>query len=183
MKSREFWVGVLGGVFVSLLVGLFALPALGIFNISAARKPGFLDWWGDTNWHGSLVWRAPEAAIPATADSAKGMGHFLSTCAHCHGLPNGARSEWAHHMQPMPPKLWEKPTQAMSDGELFRVIDQGVRMTGMPAFGAIHAEQDIWNMVAFVRQLDGRAKGQQSSPKPHGQDAPARHQHGSAKGD
>lgn len=42
----------------------------------------------------------------------------------------------------------------MSDGGIFYVVDSGIRMTGMPAFGPDHSEDEIWNLVATVRQLE-----------------------------
>lgn len=154
MRSGAFWVGVLGGALAAALIGLFAVPKLGLFDMSATGSPGILDWWGNTNWESSLEWRAPDTELPATADADEGLEHYAATCLECHGAPDAERAEWAHHMQPTPPKLWEKGTQGMSDGQLFHVIREGVRMTGMPAFGPEHAEKDIWNMVAFVRQLN-----------------------------
>ena len=41
----------------------------------------------------------------------------------------------------------------MTDGELFSLVKDGIRMTGMPSFGPIHSDGDIWNIVAFVRRL------------------------------
>ena len=41
----------------------------------------------------------------------------------------------------------------LSDGELFWIIENGVRFTGMPAFGGVHRAQDSWNLVLFIRHL------------------------------
>jgi mono/diheme cytochrome c family protein len=166
MRSRAFWIGVLGGIVASVLIGLFALPALGLFDMTASGGSGLLDWWGHTNWERSLKWRAPETEIPASADATRGEEHYHMTCLQCHGAPGTTAAEWADHMQPKPPKLWEQHTQQMSDGELFYVISKGVRMTGMPAFGPNHSDEEIWNIVAFVRQLDQRA-GKQDKQARH----------------
>ncbi len=57
-------------------------------------------------------------------------------------------------MLPSPPDL-ASSTKDMTDGEVFYVIDQGVRMTGMPAFGPVTASQDdLWAMVSAIRKLD-----------------------------
>jgi mono/diheme cytochrome c family protein len=154
MRSGAFWIGVIGGALSAALIGLFAVPALGVFDMAATGSPGFLDWWGLTNWENSLEWRAPDTTLPATASADEGLEHYSSSCIDCHGAPDAERAEWAHHMRPLAPKLWQKGTQEMSDGELFRVVSEGVRMTGMPAFGPEHETKDIWNIVAFVRQLN-----------------------------
>jgi mono/diheme cytochrome c family protein len=41
----------------------------------------------------------------------------------------------------------------MPDGELFWTISHGIRMTGMPAMGATHSEEELWRIAAFVREL------------------------------
>jgi mono/diheme cytochrome c family protein len=176
MTNRALWVGLFGGAVAAALIGLFAVPALGIFNMSVTGKPGLLDWWGDTNLHSSLFWRAPHAKIPSTADAGEGMEHFKSTCLQCHGAPETAPAEWAPRMQPMPPELWQEGTQQMTDGELFYVVAQGVRMTGMPAFEPEHSPEEIWNIVAFVRELDNLTEQQK---RQLGQAAEAyQHHHG-----
>jgi mono/diheme cytochrome c family protein len=163
MKSGTFWVGILGGVIVSFLIGFFLLPLTGIFPTTATGKPNLLDWWGHTNLESSVAWHSPDASIPADANLAEGFEHYRSMCLHCHGAPNADREEWAHHMLPKPPELWEEDTQNEEDGELFYIVSNGIRMTGMPAFGPIHSEKDIWNMVAFLRQLNNLSEEQKQT--------------------
>jgi mono/diheme cytochrome c family protein len=154
MQGR-LWFGIVLGIIFSALVGLAVLPFLGVFPTSARGKPNILDWWGHTNLESSLRWRAPDSTLPADARPAHGFGHYLSTCIYCHGGPDVPRKEWANHMLPKPPELWHRETQEhLTDGELFYIISNGIRMTGMPAFGVTHGDRGAWNMVAFVRQLD-----------------------------
>lgn len=154
MKSRTFWVGVFGGAVATVLIGLFAAPATGVLNMSAADGAGFLDWWGNTAWHSSLAWRAPKESLPTSADVQLGLEHFGQACVECHGAPGMDRESWAEHMLPEPPHLWEKDTQGMSDGQLYRILDKGVGRTGMPAFGESLDEHHLWSLVAAIRQLD-----------------------------
>ena len=57
-------------------------------------------------------------------------------------------------LYPKPPNLREEETQKLSDGELFWIIENGVRFTGMPAFGGTHGSQeDSWKLVTFIRQI------------------------------
>jgi len=154
MKKGAFWVGILGGVVLSGIIGFLLLPLFGIFDTKATGKLNILDWWGETNLENSLRWRAPNNEIPASADTAAGFEYYRTMCLHCHGAPEASREEWAYYMLPHPPKLWENDTQEMRDGEFFTLIKDGIRMTGMPAFGPTHSDSDIWNMVAFMRQLN-----------------------------
>ena len=153
MKNVAFWIGILGGLILAACFGFLLLPNLGVFDMTATGKPGILDWWGRTNLKNSVKRRAPKAMIPAAADSSKGAGIYQSICIYCHGAPNAPREKWAHYMLPEPPKLWEKEIQEMTDGELFFIVSHGIRMTGMPAFGADRTDMDIWNVVAYIRLL------------------------------
>jgi mono/diheme cytochrome c family protein len=147
-------VGAVTGAVVAVLFGLFALPELGVFGMSATGDSGVLDWWGDTNWRSSLSWRAPDEMLPATADANAAFEHYQGSCIHCHGAPGVSPDDWAGRMRPQPPELWQEGTQDMTDGELFRVVKQGVRMTGMPAFSPEHDDAELWNIVALVRGLE-----------------------------
>jgi mono/diheme cytochrome c family protein len=155
MNSGSFWSGILGGLVLAVLIGFGVLPFLGLFETSATGEPGILDWWGNTNLHSALKRQAPNSKIPQGADLAEGFEHYRNMCLHCHGAPDAEREEWAKNMLPKPPELWKKELQEeMTEGELFYIINHGIRMTGMPAFGPAHGEQGVWNMVAFIRQLD-----------------------------
>ena len=155
MRYGTFWAGILGGLILAAVIGFGILPYLGIFTTTATGKPGILDWWGDINLHNAVERQAPEMKIPPQADLAEGFEHYRNMCLHCHGAPNAGREKWATHMLPKPPKLWEKKFQEKkTDGQLFYIVNHGIRMTGMPAFGPLHGETGVWNMVAFVRRLD-----------------------------
>jgi mono/diheme cytochrome c family protein len=155
MNKSTFWAGIAAGIFLSLLIGFLILPVLGIFDTTATGKLNILDWWGEVNLENSLRWRATDSKIPADTDTARGFALYREMCLHCHGAPGAEREKWAHHMLPLPPKFWEDGEfKDMSDGEIFSLVRDGIRMTGMPAFGPFHSEKDIWNMVAFIRRLD-----------------------------
>ena len=154
MKSVTFWLGILIGIILTGLVSLFVLPRIGTFDMTATGDKNILDYWGETNLDSTISQRAPKTTLPSTADPTQGLVHYTAVCIHCHGGPGASREEWAQNMLPKPPALWLPHLQELSDGELFYIINSGIRMTGMPAFGPTHSEKDIWNMVAIVRQLD-----------------------------
>ncbi len=61
-----------------------------------------------------------------------------------------------HGLYPKPPDLRAEHTQKLSDGELFWIIENGVRFTGMPAFGGSSehgSKEDSWKLVRFIRHL------------------------------
>jgi len=93
--------------------------------------------------------------IASTAQSLHdGQLHFADHCSVCHGNDGGGQTMFGLGLYPKPPDLRSAETQKLSDGELFWVIENGVRFTGMPAFsGHGGAEEDSWRLVSFIRHL------------------------------
>jgi mono/diheme cytochrome c family protein len=82
--------------------------------------------------------------------------HFADHCAICHGNDGSGETAMGRGMYPKPPDLRASQTQERSDGEIFWIIENGVRMTGMAAFGGSGANgnsQDSWELVHFIRHL------------------------------
>jgi mono/diheme cytochrome c family protein len=83
-----------------------------------------------------------------------GMLHFADHCAICHDNDGGGETMIGGGLYPKPPDLRKEQTQKLSDGEIFWIIENGVRFTGMPAFGGQHGSQeDSWKLVHFIRHL------------------------------
>jgi cytochrome c553 len=85
---------------------------------------------------------------------ADGRAHFADHCAGCHGN-DGKGAGMGSQMYPKAPDMTLRPTQSLSDGELFSIIENGVRLTGMPGFGSGTAESAYgsWGLVHFIRHL------------------------------
>jgi mono/diheme cytochrome c family protein len=80
--------------------------------------------------------------------------HFADHCASCHANDGSGDTMYGKGLYPKPPDLRKSETQNLSDGELFWIIENGVRFTGMPAFGGGHgSEEDSWKLVLFIRHL------------------------------
>jgi hypothetical protein len=81
--------------------------------------------------------------------------HFADHCAVCHGNDGKGESGMGKQMYPRTPDMTLAATQQLSDGELFSTIENGVRLTGMPAFGNGTAEsaEGSWKLVHFLRHL------------------------------
>jgi mono/diheme cytochrome c family protein len=96
--------------------------------------------------------RNPVAATPENIRD--GRLHFADHCAICHGNDGSGNTMIGKGLYPKPPNLREEETQKLSDGELFWIIENGVRFTGMPAFGGTHgAQEDSWKLVTFIRHI------------------------------
>jgi mono/diheme cytochrome c family protein len=85
----------------------------------------------------------------------EGRAHFADHCAFCHGNDGKGQTEIGRHLYPKAPDMASATTQSLSDGELFYIIKNGVRLTGMPAWGEDTAEDDrqSWHLVHFIRHL------------------------------
>lgn len=164
MRSRKFWAGALFGAVAAGLLGLL-VAASGVIPMMASQEPGPIDEIGHLMWNSSVHWRAPSKSNPLADDPEavrNGLEHYAEDCLPCHGAPDREGAEYAAHMLPQPPELWKDHVQHMSDGALFHVIEHGVRMTGMPAFGEEESEEEIWELVAAVRSLDSLTPEQEA---------------------
>jgi mono/diheme cytochrome c family protein len=94
--------------------------------------------------------------VPLNADVLKeGRSHFADHCAICHGNDGSGQTPIGKNVYPKAPDLRQADTQSLSDGELFWVIHNGIRFTGMPAWGSGDPEKDhdSWKLVHFIRHL------------------------------
>jgi predicted CXXCH cytochrome family protein len=99
---------------------------------------------------------------------------FVARCAFCHGPDGSGETTVGRNLYPKPPDLRSAVTQKLTDGQIHYIIQNGVRLTGMPAWGNPHEEQgDIsWKLVLFIRDLRqptiaDRAKQQAAATSAH----------------
>jgi mono/diheme cytochrome c family protein len=112
-----------------------------------------------------LATYARDAAIPSSAKSLgnpvhsspdverEAMAHFADHCAVCHANNGSGQTMFGKGMYPKPPDLRLAQTQSMTDGELFYIVENGIRMSGMPAFGGPDTADDSWKLVYSIRHL------------------------------
>lgn len=79
--------------------------------------------------------------------------HFQDHCAICHGPDGRGRSPIGQSLFPKAPDMTQSATEQLSDGEIFHVIQNGVRYTGMPAWAAEHSPDETWQLVSFIRHI------------------------------
>jgi mono/diheme cytochrome c family protein len=98
--------------------------------------------------------RTMENPVPATpANMAAAKEHYVEHCAACHALDGSGETILGRNMYPRAPDLRRSETQNLADGELHYIISEGVRFTGMPAFGGDESTVEIWQLVPFLRRL------------------------------
>jgi mono/diheme cytochrome c family protein len=93
--------------------------------------------------------------MPSAAVLEEAMGHFADHCANCHANDGSGNTEMGRGLFPKAPDMRLPATQNMTDGELFYVIEHGIRFTGMPAWstGTKAGEESTWHLVHFIRHL------------------------------
>ena len=86
---------------------------------------------------------------------AEGLAHFADHCAACHGDDGTGNTEMGRGLYPKAPDMRQTATQSLTDGELFYVIEHGIRFTGMPAWrtGTGSGEEASWQLVHVIRHL------------------------------
>jgi mono/diheme cytochrome c family protein len=84
-----------------------------------------------------------------------GLSHYADHCASCHAADGSGKTELGAGLFPKAPDMREAATQRLTDGELFYVIEHGIRFTGMPAWstGTSEGETASWQLVRFIRHL------------------------------
>jgi cytochrome c len=162
---------------IVIAVALIAVAAASVLHdgVSSRAKPTALET--------MMAREVRHMAIPASARSMQNPVvetpenlrdarlHFADHCAICHANDGSGDTMIGRNLYPMPPELRHDETQKLADGELFWIIENGVRFTGMPAFGgAPGSEQDSWKLVSFIRHLphlteDERMEMERYNPK------------------
>jgi len=128
-------------------------------GLSARDKPSAAEEMLARQFRRMAVPRADREAknpVPLTPEVLKeARAHFADHCATCHGNDGRGQTKIGQNLYPKAPDMLKPETQSMTDGELFYVIHNGIRLTGMPAWGEGPPEQDLdsWMLVHFVRSL------------------------------
>jgi len=150
----------------ALLLAVFAVMmgvAVGVYfitvGVSARSSPGALETSAARALRGVAVrmrTRGLTNPIPVSEEIlAEGRAHFADHCASCHGNDGGGNTEMGRGLYPRAPDMRLPATQNLSDGELFYIIENGVRLTGMPGWstGTASGEESTWHLVHFIRHL------------------------------
>jgi mono/diheme cytochrome c family protein len=168
--------GILILVVLLVFAGLVVILGVSILHngLSARAKPTLLET--------IMARNARHLAIPASAIALKNPVptsaehfrdarlHFADHCATCHGNDGSGDTMLGRGLYPKPPDLRLPESQKLTDGELFWIIENGVRFTGMPAFSSPGSQNDTWKLVYFIRHLpkltaDERMEMENYNPK------------------
>ena len=90
---------------------------------------------------------------PTTEVLREARAHFADHCAICHGNDGSGKTEIGQNLYPKAPDMRQSETQSLTDGQLYYIIHNGIRLTGMPAWGGPDKDNDSWRLVLFIRHL------------------------------
>jgi mono/diheme cytochrome c family protein len=156
---RAFGYVVLGFVAAAVILAATGVVYLKSTGMSTRGEPGRIEAMIARSARAMAIpssARALQNPIPASSDViAEGMAHYADHCASCHANDGSGKTEMGQGLFPKAPDMRLAPTQELSDGELFYVIEHGIRFTGMPGWGTGTAagEQSSWRLVHFMRHL------------------------------
>ena len=128
-------------------------------GVSAREQPGRLETFLAGNVRNLAVSRRARNlrnAVERTPEIvAAGRAHFADHCASCHANDGSGQTAMGQGLFPSRPHMRLARTQDLSDGELFYIIENGIRFTGMPGWGTGEAsgEAASWHLVHFIRHL------------------------------
>ncbi|MGE0005010.1 MAG: c-type cytochrome [Parvibaculaceae bacterium] len=146
---------------VAVFLGVLPFAAIlfawiGFFNVGASSGH-----WRITDWFLHFAMRSAVRTYALAVDVPEELprsaiqpaaGHYAKGCAMCHGAPGETRSPPVLRMLPQPPDL-ARTVGEWTDAQLFRIVKHGIRFTGMPAWPAQARDDEVWAMVAFLREL------------------------------
>ena len=150
----------MGGISVcAIACAAVALLVVNAHGFSASTMPTTMERW--------IARRARSAALPNDASArtnpvantrevlAQARAHWADHCASCHANNGAGDTQLGRHTYPPAPDMRLPETQRMTDGELFYIIQNGIRLSAMPAWGggSGHDEEDSWKLVRFIRHL------------------------------
>jgi mono/diheme cytochrome c family protein len=157
--AAKFWI-LFGAILLLAAEGIAAaVIASRAHGWSAREAPTSIERW--------IARRVRNAALPADAKSqvnpvpntieilVDARAHWADHCASCHANDGSGDTTMGKGMFPPAPDMRRSATQDLSDGELFYIIQNGIRLTGMPAWGggSSHDAEDSWKLVRFIRHL------------------------------
>jgi len=179
-----------GIVLVCLGVAAIIFAWSGIYNIAATEHH-----WGITSSfiymlrNRSIAAHSEDTQVPNLSDAKlreDGFPHYHETCRLCHGGPGYPSAEFAEGLYPSPPSMTSGSIQkALSDAEIYWIVKHGLKMTGMPAFGRTHDEEQLWGIVSIVEEIPRMSPEQYrqlvKSTNPGGEKSHG-HSHGTTEG-
>ena len=152
------WLSIIGALAIVVAFGAAVFFFGGFYSVAATEEePGIVKWallkvrLASVDRHAT---EGPPGSLDNSALVQEGARAFLARgCTNCHGGPGVEWAKFSEGLNPGPPDLKDVVNER-EPRQLFWVIKNGIKMTGMPSFGAIEVpDQEIWSIVAFLKKL------------------------------
>ena len=145
---------------IFVLVVVLIVISLMRFNLTALHDPGPTETRLANLSTRYFIYRASRQGIPPrpkdiTASIERGGSHYGLECGVCHAEDGRAQRAPGQLMYPRASDLTSTQVQSYSDEELFWIVQNGIRFTGMPAFGDVESPDHVWDLVNYMRALPG----------------------------
>ena len=152
---------ILAAVLIVVLCGLAVIFAFTQFDLSALQNPGQAETFLANQAKRILIYRSSRSGIPSPpnnpqASLEQGETLYGNYCGMCHGSDGHTLTDNGRWMYPRASDLTSASVQQYSDPELFWIIKNGIRFSGMPGFGKVESDEHIWNLVKYIRTLPGK---------------------------
>jgi len=153
------------------LAGALLIVGLTQIKLDALQEPDHLETVLAMGAKHFLVrWNSREG-IPAAPKNLQtsveeGDKLYATDCSMCHGSDGHTATDAGRWMYPRASDLTSPSVQHYSDRELFWIVKNGIRLSGMPAFGKVESNEHIWNLVHYVRTLGGNAHAESEGTAP-----------------
>jgi mono/diheme cytochrome c family protein len=156
--AKGFFYGVLTMV-VALSVGAVIFVTRGWMPANADATPPALEkWMARASLRAALQREAPQAPNPVPFNDENlvaGIKIYSANCAVCHGASDGTPSNIALGLYQHAPQLAQHGVTDDPEGKIYWFVKHGVRLTGMPAYTDRLTDQQIWQVVLFLKHMDG----------------------------
>jgi cytochrome c553 len=147
---------VVGAALLALAAGGFLFAWSGIYNIAASKGHwAIVEWMLRFGMSNSVELRAAMIKAPDLRSDGLvtvGGNHYRSGCAYCHGAPGVKASPVSQSSLPPPPDL-SNVSNRWNDSELFWIVKNGIKYTGMPAWTSQNRDDEVWAVVAFLKAM------------------------------
>lgn len=138
-------------------LGLAFVPLSGLLPSSAEpAQATALDWYFNLAAQQAITLRSLGTDVPPLDQPGmveRGAGHYEMVCATCHGSPAAPPDQFAENLSPGPPLLVDRMAQWHPEARIFATVKQGIRRTAMPGWPTQMREDEVWDMVAFLKTL------------------------------
>jgi thiosulfate dehydrogenase len=159
---KKFLVGVIVTL-VALAVGAYAFISFGCMPANADGNPPAIEkWMAHKSLRAAIQREAPQGPVTIALNDANldaGVKLYAQNCAVCHGASDAKASNIALGLYQHAPQLAENGVEDDPEGVVYWKVKHGIRLTGMPAFSPTLTEEQIWQVVLFLKHMDALPAG------------------------